>query len=88
MVGDEKRATIEPAQGELGKLQGRGRDMLEAIAASRDPASSAQKVGAASFYTLCVLWHCEGQTASLQGSSHGACTDNSEDLIAHAVKGV
>ena len=62
MEDDGQRVTIETAQGELGKLQGRGRDMLEAIAASKDPASSAQKVGAASCHVIHVAWPCQGQT--------------------------
>ncbi|CAK0780136.1 hypothetical protein CVIRNUC_004946 [Coccomyxa viridis] len=44
MEGDGQHVTIETTQGELRRLQGRGRAMLEAIAASKDPASGAQKV--------------------------------------------
>ena len=60
MEGDGQRATIVTAQGELEKLQGRGRDMLDAIAGSQNPTSSAQKVGAASCHMLCIALHCKG----------------------------
>ena len=86
MKGDGQRVTIETAQGELKVLQSRGRDMLEAIAASQDPSSSAQKVGTASCPVLCIPLHGRGQVPPCNAASPDSCTDNLEDCIACTIR--